>query len=216
MNEPREVFATAVVDGKIYALGGWDTDVETNSTTVEYFDGDTWTNVEYTGDYVPTRSPAYAAVGDKIYLFGGCVEGEEGGACPCTSQLTQIFDTTTNTFSRGSTMALEGRHFSGQHAAVRDEFIYVFGGSTDFSCTIYKDIAVYDTENNQWGTLDNTMTLERKSIGSTVVGDRLYIFGGLTCDPEGECSSTEQCQDHDATCNKAGAGTEEYGSFSAF
>jgi hypothetical protein len=215
MNNPREVFGSGVVDGKIYVLGGWDPaggGPGQNETTVEVFEDGVWSIVDYTGDYLVVRSPAYAAAGNNIYLFGGCIE--EGQACPCTTQYTQIFDTTTNTFSQGAEMVLSGRHFSGQHTAVRDDrYIYVFGGSIDFSCEIYNDIGVYDVQADEWELSESTMLIERKSCGSTLAGDELYIFGGLRCDPQGQCTGLTTCTGGDPGCAKVGAGTNEVGTF---
>lgn len=190
LNNAREVFASGMVGGKIYVLGGWyPNETGSNEPTVEVFEDGVWKLVSYTGAYMPVRSPAYATVGDKIYLFGGCLYKDEGGpsTAPCTRKDVQIFDTKTSTFSQGTPMSLDGRHFSGQHTAVRGKYVYLFGGATDHSDRIFDDVAVYDTEVDKWMTLDNRMTRERKSTGAVVSGDTLYVFGGITCDPPGVC-----------------------------
>lgn len=190
LNNAREVFASGIVGDKIYVLGGWyPNETGSNETTVEVFEDGAWKLISYTGTYMPVRSPAYATVGDKIYLFGGCLYKDEGGppSAPCTRKDVQIFNTKTSTFSQGTPMSLEGRHFSGQHTAVRGKYVYLFGGATDHSDEIFDDVAVYDTEADKWMTLDNKMTRERKSTGAVVSGDTLYVFGGITCDPPGVC-----------------------------
>lgn len=173
LNDPRDVAASGVVDGRIYILGGWYPNAQAqNISTVEVFDGTSWSVVTTTGPFTAVRSPAFAAVGRKIYVIGGCVQ-------TCQETMVQIFDTETSAFSQGAAMSLAGRHFSGQHAVARqDRYIYVFGGATDMSATKFNDVAVYDTQANQWQTLSATMTSERKSVGSTIVDDKLYIAGG--------------------------------------
>ena len=208
LNNAREVFASGIVDGKIYVLGGWyPNETGGNESTVEVFEGGAWKLVSYTGTYMPVRSPAYATVGDKIYLFGGCLYKDEGGpsSAPCTRKDVQIFDTKTSTFSQGTPMSLDGRHFSGQHTAVRGKYVYVFGGATDHSDEIFDDVAVYDTEADKWMTLANRMTRERKSTGAVVSSDTLYVFGGLTCDPPGVCPGEGG--------DKTGANSIETGTF---
>ncbi|MFH1829402.1 MAG: Ig-like domain-containing protein [Pseudomonadota bacterium] len=175
INNARDVAASGVVDGRIYLIGGWNPNAnDTNLSSVEVFDGTSWSEVNYEGRFIPTRSSAYAVVGKKVYVIAGCAEFQG-----CQQTLVQIFDTETNTFSRGADMSLPGRHFSGQHAVARQgRYIYVYGGATDMSATKFKDIAVYDVEANEWQTLTNTMTVERKSVGSAMLGDKLYVAGG--------------------------------------
>jgi len=175
VNNARDVAASGVVDGKIYILGGWDPNPDDdNLSSVEVYDGTTWSEVTYTGRFTAVRSPAYATVGKKIYVMGGCVS-----PLGCQQTLVQIFDTETNSFSSGADMSLAGRHFSGQHAVTRqNRYIYVYGGATDMSEIKFDYVAVYDTEANEWQTLTNTMTEERKSCGSVMIDDELYVSGG--------------------------------------
>ena len=175
INAARDVAASGVVNGKIYLLAGWyPNDKGTNESSVAVFENGQWSKIDYSGTYYPVRSQAYATVGDKIYLIGGCLEN-------CKEQLMQEFDTTTNTFTQRTPMPLDGRHFSGQNACVRqDRYIYVYGGATDFSETIFDDVAVYDTKTDEWKKLDTHLTMPRKDIASSVVNDQLWIFNGAT------------------------------------
>ena len=175
INAARDVAASGVVNGKIYLLAGWyPNDKGMNESSVEVFDNGTWKKISYSGKYYPVRSAAYATLGDKIYLIGGCKE-------TCKEQMVQEFDTTTNTFTQRSSMPLAGRHFSGQNACVRqNRYIYVYGGATDFSETIFDDIAVYDTKTDKWKILDTHLTMPRKDLASSVVNNQLWIFNGAT------------------------------------
>jgi N-acetylneuraminic acid mutarotase len=175
INKARDVAASGVVNNKIYLLAGWyPNDKGKNEDTVEVYDNGKWETINYSGTFYPVRSAAYATVGDKIYLIGGCQQ-------TCQEQLLQEFDTTTNSFKQLSSMPLDGRHFSGQNACVRDNrYIYVYGGATDFSDKIFDDVAVYDTKTDQWKILDTHLTMPRKDIASAVIDDQLWIFGGAT------------------------------------
>ncbi len=213
----REVLASGVAGGAIYVIGGWNPvgnlDGE-NNDVVEWFDGSTWSTLSYSGDYTPVRSAAYATVGDQIYLFAGCEPGKETDLdCPCNSQLVQAFDTTTATFSRLPDMPLYGRHFLGQHAAARGQYVYVFGGATGFSCVIFDDVARFDSGDGSWEMLPEPMTTERKGVGSAIYDDQLFVFGGISCPEEG-CDD-DAC-DHPGTipnCSFIGAGANEIGTF---
>lgn len=209
MLQKREVLASGVVDGKIYVIGGWfPNEQNNNEKSVEIFDGTSWKEISYSGIYYPVRSAAYATVGKKIYLFGGCLRTEEKNPVTfsCNSKLTQIFDTETNTFSQGTPMPIEGRHFSGQHAVVKGNYIYLFGGATALSDKIFDDLSIYDTQTDSWKSTNNKMTTKRKSVASVVAGDRLWIFGGISCD------QTRGCPAEGGT--KTATQTVEYGLFS--
>ena len=159
-------------------MAGWYPNANSeNLATVEVFQNGVWSLVNWSGDYNPPRSPAYATVGTRIYIMGGCIEGD---SAPCTRTDVQIFDTETGKFSQGQPMSLAGRHFSGQHAVVRGRYIYVFGGATDLGEQYFNDVAVYDTQADEWQNVTGTMTVPRKSVGSTVFNDQLWIFGGLS------------------------------------
>lgn len=175
INNARDVAASGVVDGRIYLIGGWNPNPESaNLASVEVCDGTSWQEIDYTGRFEPVRSPAFAVAGEKIYIIGGCLE-KQG----CQQTLLQVFDTRTHRFSRGADLIRAGRHFSGQHAVTRqDRYIYVYGGATDMSETKFDDVAVYDTVANEWRALEETLTAARKSVGSVMVGDTLYVSGG--------------------------------------
>ena len=215
----REVLASGVAGGAIYVLGGWnpvEDDQGANIDVVERFDGASWSSVSTSGEYVPIRSPAYATVGDRIFLFGGCEPGLESDLeCPCNSQKVQEFDTVGATFSQLPDSPMYGRHYSGQHAQARGQYVYVFGGATGFSCVMFDDVARFDTSDHSWEILPDPMTTERKGIGSVIHQDQLYVFGGISC-PEQGCDG-DAC-DHPGTipnCPFTGAGTNEIGTFVA-
>ena len=214
MNHVREVMASGSANDRIWVLGGWtpiDNPDGLNEASVEMFDGQRWTEVAYTGQYSEMRSAAYATVGDEIYLFGGCLSTwDPAQGCVCSSQLVQVFDTTTRSFSQRQPMPLAGRHFSGQHAVDRGQYIYVFGGATDFSCCVFDDVGRYDTVTDTWKLLTDHLVVERKGTGALVHGDYLYVYGGLKAVSEEQCPDDGSCPEN---CGIAGVGTNEIGTF---
>ena len=69
---PRSSLGAAVVDGKIYAIGGL-IGMNISTGTLEVFDPSTgtWSTPATTGTFTPRSGPAAAVVGSKIYVMGG-------------------------------------------------------------------------------------------------------------------------------------------------
>mmetsp|Transcript_131083 Transcript_131083/g.261555 ORF Transcript_131083/g.261555 Transcript_131083/m.261555 type:complete len:643 (+) Transcript_131083:121-2049(+) len=79
-----EGFTTAVLDGKIYVLGG-STDKDQYLKTVKVFDGKTWSSAP---SMIKGRSNAAAAIYDKkLFLVGGVTSHGPGG-----STVVEVFD----------------------------------------------------------------------------------------------------------------------------
>ena len=109
-----------------------------------------------------------AAVGTKIYLFGG---NRSSG----TLNTIQVFDTTNNTISTLSTTLPTAAYGIGT-AAVGTK-IYLFGGY-DSSNGRLNTIQVFDTTNNTISTLPTTLPTAAYGIGTAAVGTKIYLFGG--------------------------------------
>ena len=107
-----------------------------------------------------------AAVGTKIYLFGG-----RGNKYLNT---IQVFDTTNNTISKLST-TLPTAAFSIGTVAVGTK-IYLFGGNG--SNNRLNTIQVFDTTNNTITTLSTTLPTAASGIGVAGVETKIYLFGG--------------------------------------
>jgi len=160
----------AVVNGKIYVIGGinvngeLDTNEEYNPAT------DTWTRKRS----MPTRRGAFAiAVYDnKIYCIGGggSFSGEE------VTGLTEVYDPLTDTWETKASMPT-ARQF--MDANVVDGKIYVIGGSKpiNFNDPSYVPNIneVYDPETNQWST-SKAPPVQVSNYASAVYDDKIYIF----------------------------------------
>ena len=121
-----------------------------------------------TGTTLPTaaNSMGSAAVGTKIYLFGG--SGENGRI-----NTIQVFDTTNNTIQTLSTTLPTAANGIGT-AAVGTK-IYLFGG---YNNNNLNTIQVFDTTNNTIQTLSTTLPTAAYGIGTAAVGTKIYLFGG--------------------------------------
>ena len=105
-----------------------------------------------------------AAVGTKIYLFGGY--GND------FLNTIQVFDTTNNTIQTLSTTLVSSN--SGIAAAAVGTKIYLFGGSANYP----KYIQVFDTTNNTIQQLSTTLPKGAYGISAAAVGTKIYLFGG--------------------------------------
>ena len=94
---PRQHLTSAVVDGKIYVMGG-ENDTSNELAVLEVFDPatNTWSTPVTTGTLTPRKSPASAVVNNKIYVIGG--ENQNG---PLNT--LEVFDPATNVWSTPAT-----------------------------------------------------------------------------------------------------------------
>jgi N-acetylneuraminic acid mutarotase len=124
---PVALYASAVVGDKIYVFGGQDEyelpNPNLNMTQIYDTTTDTWT-FGASLPYVVWQAAAGATTGQmapkRIYIMGGLPEGSLFG-----TDLNQIYDPETNTWSLGSTMPIAR---AGLHVAVVNDVIYSMGG----------------------------------------------------------------------------------------
>lgn len=179
MNQKRDVAAVGVIDGKIYSLGGMYGELNLpqpeNLDNVEVYDPqlNQWTLLPSKMP-TPMRAMAYATIGARIFLFGGCAGRSES---PCTRTDVMAYDTPTDTWITYEVPLPVGRHFSGQGAVTVGEKALVFGGATDFSKQVFGNVELFDEATQTWEEL-TPMKTPRKSSASVVVNGYLYIIGG--------------------------------------
>ena len=119
-------------------------------------------------EFLPTaaRGIAAAAVGTKIYLFGG--SGSD------FLNAIQEFDTETKT--RTTLSATLPTAASDIAAAAVGTKIYLFGGSN--SSGRVNTIQEFDTETKTIQTLSATLPTAANDIAAAAVGTKIYLFGG--------------------------------------
>ena len=114
-----------------------------------------------------------AAVGTKIYLFGGY------SSMTGNLDTIQVFDTTNNTISTLSTKLPNAA--DGMGIAAVGTKIYLFGGhyfNSSNSSVYLNTIQVFDTTNNTLSTLPTTLPTPTTDMGAAAVGTKIYLFGG--------------------------------------
>ena len=114
------------------------------------------------------KNMSAAAVGTKIYVFGGY--GSNGGG----SNAIHLFDTENNT--RSTLSAVLPKNLLDVGAAAVGTKIYVFGGYGN--STYYNTIYKYDTESDAVTSTGATVATKAYDIAAVTVGTKIYLFGG--------------------------------------
>ncbi|CAI9089995.1 OLC1v1024665C1 [Oldenlandia corymbosa var. corymbosa] len=141
----RSSHAITMVGEKVYAFGGEFTPRVPVDNKLYVFDltEKTWSVADATGDIPPPRvGVAMAAVGDKIYVFGG-----RDGTHKELNELYS-FDTSTNKWTLLSSGETGPQSRSYHSIAADDQRIYVFGG-----CGVsgrLNDLWSYDVSEGKW------------------------------------------------------------------
>jgi ribosomal protein S8 len=165
MPTARTDLGTAVVKGKIFAIGGGNHDG--NLSTNEMYDPvkDTWT----TKASMPTSRSSFgiAVYQNKIYCIGGSTS--EG-----VTEVNEVYDPETDTWETKTSMPTAR---SGLEANVVGGKIYLIGGSTGGSRGTVNLNEVYDPANDSWSTAQRLPTAVQ-GYSSAVVDDKIFVIGG--------------------------------------
>lgn len=177
----RSEFSTAIVDDKIYLIGGslwanWNGPFGL-STVEEY---DTQTNTWRRVANMPTsRTSAKAAVVDGvIYVFGGYNSKDRFFQNWKMPLHVEAYNPQTDTWTRKRNMPVPRINFN--LAAVGGR-IYLIGGTTGFGEEDEQRmdrVDVYDPETNRWRKVPKMLT-RREPESVEVVSTCLYVIGGF-------------------------------------
>ena len=158
MHEARTSIGMAVVNGKIYAIGG--ASQEGFSATNEEYDPatDTWTFKAS----MPTPRSAFGAAlyHNKIYCIGGYIPGGAIG-------VNEVYDPATDTWETKAPMPTPNLNL---RANVVNGKIYLIGGNPNGTLN-----EVYDPANDTWLTKASIPTAV-SSYASAVVGNKIYVI----------------------------------------
>ncbi|HET6401655.1 MAG TPA: kelch repeat-containing protein [Candidatus Kapabacteria bacterium] len=171
---PRCVLSSAVINGKIYVVGGFD--CRHDLSTLEVFDPGTsaWTTPVTTGHFDPRGAFQAVVFHKKLYV----VDGMKDGTAPTT---VQVFDPVHNHWD---TVRSSGRaaprcdHACGEIGGK----IYVMGGAADARTPPLTQDAfqVFDPATGEWRVPRTRGTFtSRAYVSSVVANGKLYVLGGL-------------------------------------
>jgi N-acetylneuraminic acid mutarotase len=159
------VGSSAVVDGRVYVIGG-DNEVTWGSRTVQEYDPatDTWT---LKADMpTPRWSLATCAVDGKIYAIGGAPDSYTG------LSVVEQYDPATDTWTRKADMPTG---VWGLCARVVDGKIYALGGRPGTNAIAA--VQEYDPATDIW-TQKADMPVATSQMDSVVLGGKIVVIGG--------------------------------------
>lgn len=173
MPTARTEVAGALLDGKIYVIGGYDESGETTDIVQTYDPkADKWSEVSSLPE--PVDHAAAAAYDGKLFVVGGYVNFE--GKRTSTSKSFMYYPTTD--------MWKEIKSMSTARGALTANFIngtlFAVGGQDSARKTVNTNEA-YDSKKNTW-TEREPMPTPRHHITSAVVNGKLYVVGGRQTD----------------------------------
>jgi N-acetylneuraminic acid mutarotase len=159
MHVARSGLGVAVVNGKIYAIGGSSGDGFL-AANEEY---DPATNTWSSKKPMPTPRSVFgiAVYQNKIYCIGGYTEGFT------TTGVNEVYDPATDTWETKAPMPTPSLNLQ---ANVVNGKIYLIGGSPNGTLN-----QVYDPASNTWDTKASVPTAV-SSYASAVVGNKIYVI----------------------------------------
>jgi N-acetylneuraminic acid mutarotase len=179
MPTARGGLGVAVVNGKIYAIGG---STETVSHSLIVSGGVVGINEEYNPatDNWTTKAPmptpraffAIAVYQNKIYCIGGVSWFPNNGKGEQITGVNQIYDPATDTWTTKSPMPLAR---FGLQANCVDGKIYLIDGEPNGTLN-----EVYDPANDSWTTKSSMPTPTAGGYTSTILDNKIYVIGTRT------------------------------------
>jgi hypothetical protein len=172
MPTARGDFGVAVVNGKIFAIGGLNGDGLPLSTTEEY---NPQTNQWSTKTPMPTPRSGFAIAVylGKIYVIGGTVGNGFVGN-------NEAYDPVTDTWEPQTSMPTPRADL---FANIVNDKIYLIGGKKYSSTTPFFNETnineVYDPANDSW-TTKTPIPTPVSGYSTAIVNNEIYIMGGAT------------------------------------
>jgi N-acetylneuraminic acid mutarotase len=160
MPTARQELATAVLNGKIYVIAGFDSGGASTSTVEVYNPAmNSWAPAQSIPIQNNHNNAAVAA--GKLYTFGG------------VSNAAFVYDPALNTWSPVASMNFQ--HGGTAAVGVINDKIYVAGGAG--GGMQQRELEVYDPVANTWTNLA-PMSVPRNHTGGGVINGKLYVVGG--------------------------------------
>lgn len=165
----RGGLGVAVASGKIFAIGGSNSDSDLNINEAYEPNNGKWV----TKKSMPTARSGFAIASfeNKIYVFGGAVRDAFTGN-------VEVYDLITDTWQTKASMPTPRADLC---ANVVNGKIYLIGGKTYSSTSPYYAQTgineVYDPATNTWST-NASIPVAVQGYASTVIGSKIYIMGG--------------------------------------
>ena len=170
LNQSRFGLRAAAIGDTIYACGGH---VFDDVRTVEKYciSTNTWSN----GAVMSTERSylGIAAVGGKIYVFGGYRPGA------IRQNTTECYNPATGTWQAKANMPFD---LTSMAVAVHGGKIYTFGGERNGENPC-DEVYRYDPSLDSWEVVSTVVPTPRKFLMAATVDDKIYVLGGYLTPP---------------------------------
>ncbi|XP_077086819.1 kelch-like protein 20 isoform X3 [Siphateles boraxobius] len=166
MNVARSELGLVMLDGYVFAVGGWEGRSRLDSVECYNPHTNTWQFMESVK--MAVTSPAVVALDGLLYVTGGAVLEDGDG-----TDLAQVYNPKSCVWAEVASMQIAR---SGSAACILKGKIYVIGGwhaSTENT----DKVECYDPKTNQW-TMCAPMKERRYRPGVAVVDGKIYVLGG--------------------------------------
>jgi N-acetylneuraminic acid mutarotase len=162
MPTARSSLGAAVVNGRIYAIGGYSTNYL--STNEEY---DPATNTWTTKQPMPTPRSNFgiAVYQNKIFVIGGASGNSQ---IEVITDTNEMYDPATDTWTQKTKMPLAGEQLQ---ANVLNDKIYLTGG------LVSNDTQLYDPATDTWASAP-PIPNQVYFYASAVANNKIYVLGG--------------------------------------
>jgi RNA polymerase sigma factor (sigma-70 family) len=166
MPTARSNLGSALVDGKIYVIGGTPSNGGAVASAEEY---DPATDIWTKRANMPTAREGIraAAVDGIVYAIGGWKPGGD-------TSILEAYDPATDKWTRKANMPTRRTMTA---VAVVDGIIYVIGG--ELGSTPLSVVEAYDPATDKWTRMAD-MPTARYMAGYCVIDGLIYVFGGAT------------------------------------
>lgn len=190
--EPRANLAVAVLDGKIYAVGGERAGAPVATASVYDPTADAWSALPPLPE--SRTELAAAGAGGKLYVLGGTSVAGKATARPGLATVS-VYDPATRQWSAAAPMPTPR---SGLAVVALGGDLYALGGQQ--GGTSLKAAERLDVQANTWSALPS-MRDARRNLAATSRENTLYVLGGI-----GAAESSNTVQVFDSAASKWSGG----------
>lgn len=180
MNAARYRHGLAAVNGKLYAIGGLNSEYETETMTEEYNPSTGMWKKTAESDNTIRQGTTAIAVESKIYLVGGIDDYSRGAMkyYPLDDSI-MIYDTAANTWTGTGDLGIDRERVG---LAVKDGDIYIAGGRMYDETEYSNAIQVYNISTGM--LTDYPVSLPNGIVDPQIFfsDDTMYVVGGVDSD----------------------------------
>jgi N-acetylneuraminic acid mutarotase len=171
--------AAGASDGTyFYSAGGFSSSLFTLLDALYRYNPGTnsWDTMASLPQAVAFGVAVYYPPGNKIYVFGGMIDIDTGD----NTNVTQIYDIPSNTWTQGANMPDVGSFMAGGYVPGPAKIYLISGYNTGFIDSAQDRTWAYDPVANSWTDLTATVSFPHPAGGFAfgVINNKVYLSGG--------------------------------------